>query len=160
MQLRDIPSDILGYIVEYINPDCAQERVGFICDTIVPCLPYLTHFFHKKKTDCGFDDHIHVDRHTICINNIEKLDLDEKMHRIYFHSILKQIVTELQSNQITTKNTRCYPLGYCYHFPNNLIMDEKHALMQIIIHKILNDSSYRYNNMCCGGKGFFAKYIC
>jgi hypothetical protein len=159
MKLKDLPTDILGYIVEYINPDCAQERVGFICDTIVPCIPYLIPFFCKKKTDCGFDDHIHLNGHTVCINQIERLDVDEKIHRIYFHCILKQIVTELQSNNSSSKYS-CYPPGYCYHFPNNLILSEKHSLVQVIIHEIMKYSQYKYSHMCCGGKGFFAKSIC
>lgn len=157
MKLQQLPNDILGYIVEFINPMCSQKRIGFICDVISPCLPYLVQFFYNKKTDCDFDDHIYLNGHTICIFNIERFDSDEQVHRRYFHSILKHIILDLQSTKRVTKYNPS--TAYTYHFPDELVFDEQHALVQFIIHKVFKNSLYRYSHMCCSGKGLFANSI-
>jgi len=155
MLLQTMPDDILFSIVEFINPRCSQERIHILCEVVIPHLPYLVKYFKKRLDDCELEDHFYVQDKSFCIHKIPKLSDDTELHRYYFHTILKNIAND---NRMKVRK-KSLETAYTYHFPDEIMFEKNHPVVEFIVSEILSKTHYKFSHMCCSGKGIFASVL-
>lgn len=147
--LKDLPDDVLYHIVEFINPICSQERLGILCNSIIPGAPYLSQFFVKKH-GCKLNEHAMIGCKSLCVIELDEYIQNRENSSYYMKHIISKIADD-RMFQVCDRQD-----AYTFHFPDGNIFREDDSIIQYMKDKLFIHSPFVISHLCCSGRGIYA----